>query len=92
MAEANNICSDSNANVTIPIPSNERIYRSKSASNIASTAFSSNIPSHSVENKDVNDLQVSRNSNDSYYYSSFIYCIRLTQTFFMHVKTNGINS
>ena len=89
MNEANNIYSDSNANVNVPISLNERIYRSKSASNIASTAFSSTIPSHSVENKDVDDLQVSRNSNDSYYNSSFIDCILLTQTFFMHVKPNG---
>ena len=61
MAEANYICPDSNANVTTPISLNERIYRSKPAANIASTT-SSTIPSHSVENKDVNDLQVSNNS------------------------------
>ena len=90
MAEANDVSSDCNANVTVPIPLNERIYRSKSASNVASTAFSSTFPSHSVEKKDVNDLQVSKILHDSYYYSSFFYCIQRTQIFFMYVNSNGI--
>ena len=71
MAETNNGKPDSNSNLTLPLPINERLYRSKSTSSLASAKPSSHEPSRLIGKKDVCDLQVIEITKDLCYSSIF---------------------